>query len=177
MLATKREKARFSEIRLRHYHIFHSYSFSSVLYLFCEIRAACTLEPSGVTRDRKKVEYGWSNLLKKHWHLFYRHNLHLWGTIIPFHRHNFHFSDTISILQALLEKYDESTLETLVIRYVQTRDYYNTNSCDDPIRCWSDEEDEREKKRESTSDEHRSRTLAPSNVDRIIERWELLIYF
>lgn len=81
----------------------------------------------------------------------------------------------LKLFTALLEKYDESTLETLVIRYVQTRDYYNTNSCDDPIRCWSDEEDEREKKRESTSDEHRSRTLAPSNVDRIIERYQSVL--
>ncbi|XP_017301906.1 protein FAM160B1 [Diaphorina citri] len=80
----------------------------------------------------------------------------------------------LKLFTALLEKYDESTLNTLVIAYVNTRAYHDTEGCSDVINSWSDEEDEREKK-SSDSKEHVSRTLAPSNVDKIIERYQSLV--
>lgn len=55
----------------------------------------------------------------------------------------------------------------MILRFVNGRNYYE--------RCtsgtWSDEEDEREKKLSSNRDNiNTSRTLAPSSIDRIINR-------
>ncbi|KAL1461918.1 hypothetical protein WDU94_013780, partial [Cyamophila willieti] len=78
----------------------------------------------------------------------------------------------LKLFTALLEKYDEVTLNSLVIQYVKSRAYYNHAGSSELITSWSDEEDEREK---STSEQHVSRTLAPSNVDKIIERYQSLL--
>jgi len=56
----------------------------------------------------------------------------------------------------------------MILRFVNNRNYYE--------RCtsgsWSDEEDEREKKLLSDKNNiHTSRTLAPSSIDRIINRY------
>lgn len=58
-------------------------------------------------------------------------------------------------------------LDYMVLRFVNNRNYYE--------RCipgsWSDEEDEREKKILSEENNiNTSRTLAPSSIDRIINR-------
>uniref|UniRef100_A0A8D8LHL1 Protein FAM160B1 n=1 Tax=Cacopsylla melanoneura TaxID=428564 RepID=A0A8D8LHL1_9HEMI len=82
----------------------------------------------------------------------------------------------LKLFTALLEKYDEVTLNSLVILYVKSRAYYDHAGSSELITSWSDEEDEREKKREdSKSEQHVSRTLAPSNVDKIIERYQSLL--
>lgn len=55
----------------------------------------------------------------------------------------------------------------MVLRFVNNRNYYERHTSG----SWSDEEDEREKKLLSNkADTNTSRTLAPSSIDRIINR-------
>lgn len=55
----------------------------------------------------------------------------------------------------------------MILRFVNNRDYYEKYTSG----TWSDEEDEREKKVLSNKNNiNTSRTLAPSSIDRIINR-------
>lgn len=55
----------------------------------------------------------------------------------------------------------------MIFRFVSNRNYYERYT----VGSWSDEEDEREKKLLSNkNDINTSRTLAPSSIDKIINR-------
>lgn len=63
---------------------------------------------------------------------------------------------------------DKEILDFMILRFINNRNYYE--------RCtsgsWSDEEDEREKKLQSDKNNiQTSRTLAPSSIDKIINRY------
>ncbi|VVC35326.1 Retinoic acid induced 16-like protein,Armadillo-like helical [Cinara cedri] len=78
----------------------------------------------------------------------------------------------LSFFTDVLLNADEEILDFIILRFVSNRDYYE--------RCksgsWSDEEDEREKKLLSNKNNiNTSRTLAPSSIDRIINRLLALI--
>lgn len=72
------------------------------------------------------------------------------------------------LLKDVLLDSDKEVLDFIILRFVNNRNYYE--------RCtsgtWSDEEDEREKKLLSNENNvYTSRTLAPSSIDRIINRY------
>lgn len=72
----------------------------------------------------------------------------------------------------VLHDSDKEVLDFIILRFINNRNYYE--------RCtsgtWSDEEDEREKKLLSNENNiNTSRTLAPSSIDRIINRLLALI--
>lgn len=59
----------------------------------------------------------------------------------------------------------------MILRFVNKRNYYERYT----LGPWSDEEDEREKKILSNKNNiNTSRTLAPSSIDRIINRQVLI---
>jgi len=67
----------------------------------------------------------------------------------------------------LLLNLDKKIIDFMILNFVNNRNYYE--------KCisgsWSDEEDEREKKILSNKNNtNTSRTLAPSSIDRIINR-------
>lgn len=53
--------------------------------------------------------------------------------------------------------------------YINTRGYYDGTA--HTIQSWSDEEDNRERRRGSADDPIKSRTLAPSNILRVINQY------
>lgn len=62
---------------------------------------------------------------------------------------------------------DQEILDFMILRFVNDRNYYERST----LGSWSDEEDEREKKLLSNENNlSASRTLAPSSIDRIINR-------
>lgn len=71
------------------------------------------------------------------------------------------------LLQDILFNYDKEILDYMILRFVINRNYYERCT----LGSWSDEEDEREKKILSNENNiNTSRTLAPSSIDRIINR-------
>lgn len=60
----------------------------------------------------------------------------------------------------------------MILSYLTSRGYYDTSAADSAIASWSDEEDEREREKKGSLDfcqeQTHSRTLAPSNIHRII---------
>jgi hypothetical protein len=52
-------------------------------------------------------------------------------------------------VKVLLEKPSEHVLHCLVLVYLTARSYYDISASDSLIGSWSDEEDERERQRES----------------------------
>lgn len=62
----------------------------------------------------------------------------------------------------------ERILHEIVFRYVNTRGYYDYSSS--IVQTWSDEEDERERRRGSADGPIKSRTLAPHNILKVINK-------
>jgi hypothetical protein len=58
-------------------------------------------------------------------------------------------NDAILFHKVLLEKPHEHVLHCLVLVYLTARSYYDSSASDSLITSWSDEEDERERQRES----------------------------
>ncbi|KAJ9579583.1 hypothetical protein L9F63_004768 [Diploptera punctata] len=89
--------------------------------------------------------------------------------------------ETLRLFEVLLEKNSEHVLHCLVLVYLTSRSYYDTSVSDSAIASWSDEEDEREKQRDgplldfSSDSSPVSRTLAPSNINKIINSFLLLL--
>ncbi|XP_025407859.1 protein FAM160B1-like isoform X2 [Sipha flava] len=72
----------------------------------------------------------------------------------------------------VLNNFDKDIFDFMVLRFVNNRNYYERYTSG----SWSDEEDEREKKLLSNNiNTNTSRTLAPSSIDRIINRLLALI--
>ncbi|XP_049813323.1 FHF complex subunit HOOK interacting protein 2A-like isoform X4 [Schistocerca nitens] len=87
--------------------------------------------------------------------------------------------EALQLFQSLLEKPSDCILKNLVLKYVNSRSYYNSATSDSCAGSWSDEEDEWEKTRDievsSRVSSPVSRTLAPQNVHRIINKFLSLI--
>lgn len=80
--------------------------------------------------------------------------------------------ETLKLFEEVIDKRNEHTLHCLVLMYLSNRGYYDNTAADSAITSWSDEEDEREREKKSTLDlsyeQSHSRTLAPSNIHRIV---------
>ncbi|KAJ6619977.1 FHF complex subunit HOOK interacting protein 2A [Pseudolycoriella hygida] len=82
---------------------------------------------------------------------------------------------TLQFIESLLDNANERILNAMIFRYLNDRGYYDQNSENQPIQTWSDEEDERERLDENAEGVRKSRTLAPSNILRIINYFLLLL--
>jgi len=87
--------------------------------------------------------------------------------------------EALSTLDVLLERPCEPVLRALCLATLSGRGYYDFNSSVE-VSSWSDEEEEREKRRRSEEREEHSpsphtgpssRTMAPSNIARIVNGW------
>ncbi|XP_043266740.1 FHF complex subunit HOOK interacting protein 2A-like isoform X2 [Venturia canescens] len=80
--------------------------------------------------------------------------------------------ETLKLFEEILDKRNEHVLHCLVLSYLTSRGYYDNGAADSAIGSWSDEEDEREREKKGSLDfsqeQSHSRTLAPSNIHRII---------
>ncbi|XP_054273575.1 FHF complex subunit HOOK interacting protein 2A-like [Macrosteles quadrilineatus] len=79
--------------------------------------------------------------------------------------------EALRLFEVLLEKNIEHIIHCLVLTYVEGRGYYDNTLSPSHIESWSDEEDERERHRESPDTDGSggvSRTMAPSHIDKII---------
>lgn len=76
---------------------------------------------------------------------------------------------TLQLVEALLDNPHERILHSMLFYYVNTRGYYDSSQ-QDQIESWSDEEENRERRRGSLEDPIKSRTLAPNNILKIINK-------
>ncbi|XP_076651228.1 FHF complex subunit HOOK interacting protein 2A isoform X1 [Halictus rubicundus] len=87
--------------------------------------------------------------------------------------------ETLELFEEMIEKRNEHILHCLVLVYLSTRGYYDNTAADSAIASWSDEEDEREREKKGSLDlsyeQSHSRTLAPSNIHRIVNCFLSLI--
>lgn len=67
-----------------------------------------------------------------------------------------------------MDNANERILHGMIFRYLNGRGYYDQNSENQPIQTWSDEEDERGRRDGNVDALKKSRTLAPSNILKII---------
>lgn len=88
---------------------------------------------------------------------------------------------TLKLFETLVEVPNEQVLQNLVLANLESRDYYD-GTCVDYQQSWSDEEDERMRKRshevdfsEESSPVNTSRTFAPSNINKIINCFLMLL--
>lgn len=70
--------------------------------------------------------------------------------------------------QSLLDNANERILNGMIFRYLNDRGYYDQSSENQPIQTWSDEEEERGRTDGSGQGLRKSKTLAPSNILKII---------
>ncbi|XP_058061797.1 FHF complex subunit HOOK interacting protein 2A-like [Anopheles bellator] len=80
---------------------------------------------------------------------------------------------TLQFVESLLDNPHEKILHGMLFFYINNRGYYDGNA--QTIQSWSDEEDNRERRRGSADDPIKSRTLAPSNILRVINHFLLLL--
>uniref|UniRef100_A0A1B6KDU8 FHF complex subunit HOOK-interacting protein C-terminal domain-containing protein n=1 Tax=Graphocephala atropunctata TaxID=36148 RepID=A0A1B6KDU8_9HEMI len=79
--------------------------------------------------------------------------------------------EALRLFEVVLEKNIEHVIHCLLLTYVEGRGYYDNTLSPNHIESWSDEEDERERHRESPDADSNgiiSRTMAPSHIDKII---------
>lgn len=75
---------------------------------------------------------------------------------------------TLQFIESLLDNTNERILNGMLFRYVNSRGYYDAGA--QQVHTWSDEEDERERRRGSADGSVRSRTLAPTNILKVINK-------
>ncbi|KFB43511.1 AGAP003125-PA-like protein [Anopheles sinensis] len=80
---------------------------------------------------------------------------------------------TLQFVESLLDNPHEKILHGMLFFYINNRGYYDATA--QTIQSWSDEEDNRERRRGSAEDPIKSRTLAPSNILRVINHFLLLL--
>ncbi|XP_059610454.1 FHF complex subunit HOOK interacting protein 2A-like [Phlebotomus argentipes] len=80
---------------------------------------------------------------------------------------------TLLFVEALLENPNERILHGLLFCYLNRRGYCDPSA--QVTQTWSDEEDERHRRRGSATIAVKSRTLAPSNIMKIINNFLLLL--
>lgn len=76
--------------------------------------------------------------------------------------------------QALLDNANERILHSMIFRYIETRGYYDV-AASSTVQTWSDEEDEREKRRSVAAEPVKSTTLRPNNILKVINNFLLLL--
>lgn len=82
---------------------------------------------------------------------------------------------TLQFIESLLDNANERILHGMLFRYVNTRGYYDI-AAEQPIQSWSDEEDERGRQNSNAGGgSFKSRTLAPTNILRVINSYLLLL--
>lgn len=82
---------------------------------------------------------------------------------------------TLQFIESLLDNANERILHGMLFRYINSRGYYDITA-QQPIQSWSDEEDERARPpRTSTDEPFKSRTLAPTNILKVINSFLLLL--
>lgn len=57
----------------------------------------------------------------------------------------------------------------MIFRYLETRGYYDASAINN-VQTWSDEEDEREKRRSNAIEPRKSTTLKPNNILKVINK-------
>lgn len=67
-----------------------------------------------------------------------------------------------------MDNANERILNGMLFRFLNDRGYYDQSNENQPIQTWSDEEEERERLDGSADGLKKSRTLAPSNILKII---------
>lgn len=82
-------------------------------------------------------------------------------------RHSWNEKQTKNF-QSLLDNANERILHGMLFRYLNDRGYYDQSCESQPIQTWSDEEEERGRLDGSVEGLKKSRTLAPSNILKII---------
>ncbi|XP_021704456.1 protein FAM160B1 [Aedes aegypti] len=80
---------------------------------------------------------------------------------------------TLQFVESLLDNPHEKILHGMIFFYINNRGYYDSNT--QTIQSWSDEEDNRERRRGSAEDPIKSRTLAPNNILKVINHFLLLL--
>ncbi|XP_055640035.1 FHF complex subunit HOOK interacting protein 2A-like [Toxorhynchites rutilus septentrionalis] len=80
---------------------------------------------------------------------------------------------TLQFVESLLDNPHEKILHGMIFFYINNRGYFDQNS--HTIESWSDEEDNRERRRGSADDPIKSRTLAPHNILKVINHFLLLL--
>ncbi|KAB7497833.1 hypothetical protein Anas_09440 [Armadillidium nasatum] len=86
---------------------------------------------------------------------------------------------SLRLLQVMLEKPGSLAVQVLALNYVCTRGYFDSSAAEHQQNSWSDEEDERYKQREEEISTPGSlpisRTLAPSNINKIVKKFLCLV--
>lgn len=82
---------------------------------------------------------------------------------------------TLQFVESLLDNTNERILHGMLFRYVNSRRYYDNRIGAQPLRSWSDEEDDREKKEQIQRGTIRSKTLAPPNILKVINQLVLSV--
>ncbi|XP_075223397.1 FHF complex subunit HOOK interacting protein 2A-like isoform X2 [Lycorma delicatula] len=84
--------------------------------------------------------------------------------------------EALRLFEVLLEKNNEHILHCLVLAYINRRTYFDFTASASQIASWSDEEDERERCRESPGSDSKhnsasvtSRTFTPTHIEKIIQ--------
>lgn len=80
---------------------------------------------------------------------------------------------TLQFVEALLDNPNERILHGMIFFYLNCRGYFDQSA--EVVQCWSDEEDNRERRRGSADGPIKSRTLAPSNILKVINNFLLLL--
>lgn len=80
---------------------------------------------------------------------------------------------TLQFVEALLDNPNERILHGMIFFYLNSRGYFDQSA--EIVQCWSDEEDNRERRRGSADGPIKSRTLAPSNILKVINNFLLLL--
>lgn len=81
---------------------------------------------------------------------------------------------TLQFVESLLDNPNERIMHSMIFIYVNSRGYVDLTKVSE-IESWSDEEDQREKRRGSIDTAVKSKTLAPNNILRIINNFLLLL--
>lgn len=76
---------------------------------------------------------------------------------------------TLQFVESLLDNCNERILNGMIFRYINHRGYYDSSI--QMIQTWSDEEDERVRRRGSVDGQMKSRTLAPVNILKVINKY------
>lgn len=88
--------------------------------------------------------------------------------------------ETLKLFEEMIDRRDAHILHCLVLVYLNGRGYYDNGAADSAIASWSDEEDEREREKKGTLNladgMAHSRTLAPNNIHRILNWYEVVAY-
>lgn len=91
---------------------------------------------------------------------------------------------TLQFVEALIDNCNERVLHGMLFRYVNTRGYFDAAAAAELVQTWSDEEDERARADRAVREEEqatevalsvsatrcRSRTLAPTNILKVINK-------